>query len=374
MQRFGKNQDTHKVGIEILKGNFEKAVDTIMCVKSDEPQRFRRAKQRWLDRFASLPPSLDHDKLEETKTHEEQQCAKTLFRQLGKFMTCEISLMRSLSKKPRDYKTAFRCIQKNTQLMFLHAVQSYIWNRVVSYRIDEGGGCNAVMVGDLVLISDKSKEEGGSGTSGRVGKAVKVVTEDDVLNKTYGITNVVLPLPGSRIEYPANSTGKFYDKVLEELGMTSALWKQSNREYSLGGDYRFIICKPSDITYEIKRYTDPKGPLIKSDLMYIQGKELSDYEAKGDTIIGDEKKNATNEDDEKIETTIPSEKPERKDELLGLVIGFTLPPSSYATIALRELMKRPTCSAYQSKLSLYGRCEGNLAKSSCITQEEQTKE
>jgi len=380
MQRFGKNQDTHKVGIEILKGNFDKAVDIIMCIKSDEPQRFRRAKQRWLDRFTNLPPSNEEEKIEEMKKHEEQQCAKAILHQLGRFMTCEISLMRSLSRKPREYKTAFRCIQKNLQLMFLHAVQSYIWNRCASFRIEKCGGRDTIMEGDLVMIEDKCKAKGGSGTSGRVGKVVKLVTEEDVSNKAFDITNIVLPLPGSRVQYPTNSTGKFYDVVLNELGMTSDMWKQTNREFSLGGDYRYIICKPSDITYDIKRYTDPKAPLLKTDLMHIQGNELSDHEiieqsknaeSKEDGSCSGEKNSGKVEEKENTDATnvAPIEKYENKEELLGLVIGFTLPPSSYATIALRELMKRPTCSAYQSKLSLYGRCEGNLARSSCIKTE-----
>jgi len=47
-----------------------------------------------------------------------------------------------------------------------------------------------------------------------------------------------------------------------------------------------------------------------------------------------------------------------KQQLIGMSIGFTLPPSSYATIALRELTKRPTDSSYQRKLNLEGKCEG----------------
>jgi tRNA(Glu) U13 pseudouridine synthase TruD len=40
--------------------------------------------------------------------------------------------------------------------------------------------------------------------------------------------------------------------------------------------------------------------------------------------------------------------------IFGMSIGFSLPPSSYATIALRELTKRSTSSEYQSKLQLSG--------------------
>jgi hypothetical protein len=43
-----------------------------------------------------------------------------------------------------------------------------------------------------------------------------------------------------------------------------------------------------------------------------------------------------------------------------MVVGFTLPPSSYATIALRELMKKPTSADYQKRLQLSGNCESTL--------------
>jgi tRNA(Glu) U13 pseudouridine synthase TruD len=45
----------------------------------------------------------------------------------------------------------------------------------------------------------------------------------------------------------------------------------------------------------------------------------------------------------------------KEDEpLLAMVVGFTLPSSSHATIARRELMKRPTSSEYQRELKLGG--------------------
>ena len=47
-----------------------------------------------------------------------------------------------------------------------------------------------------------------------------------------------------------------------------------------------------------------------------------------------------------------------KNHLIGMVIGFTLQPSSYATIALRELMKKPTSADYQRQLQLSGLVEG----------------
>jgi tRNA pseudouridine13 synthase len=93
-----------------------------------------------------------------------------------------------------------------------------------------------------------------------------------------------------------------------------------------------LICTPKDVTFAVKVYHDPLQPLLNTDLMELSGSKV------GETKTEDEP--AT---------------------LFGMVIGFTLPPSSYATIALRELTKRPTSSEYQSKLELDGKCERNLS-------------
>ena len=309
----------------------------------------------------------------------EENCAKRMTFELGRFMMCEMSVMRSLSRKPRDYKTAFRCIMKNTQLMFLHAVQSYIWNKAVSRRVQmqQEEENLSVMIGDLVLTQNKSEEDGGSGTSGLLGKSVKVVTEQDILDGTFDITQVVLPLPGSKVQYPTHAIGEYFDELLKELGMNKDMWIQSNRELSLGGDYRPIICKPLDVSYEIKQYTDPIEPLIKTDLKTLQDMESNENkdDQKGSIVSSgqdetEDREGKNNVQDEYASTNEKTGNSSKEEEnvsteskkkiLLGLVIGFTLPPSTYATIALRELMKRPTCSAYQSKLSLDGRCEQRI--------------
>lgn len=50
--------------------------------------------------------------------------------------------------------------------------------------------------------------EGGAGRAGARLLAVRLVSAADVAAGTYGISDVVLPLPGSRILYPAHSTAE----------------------------------------------------------------------------------------------------------------------------------------------------------------------
>ena len=326
MQRFGKDHDTHKVGIEILKDNFKGAIDMIMRPKPDEFPRTNDARKQWCSRFDAIADDLEMQKAAE------KECAAKVLKQMGRFMTCEVAILHSLMREPLNYRKAFSHIPKHTRLMFLHAVQSVIWNQVASNRIEKLG--KQVCVGDLVQTSDAGEEDGGSGTSGRKGKGIQVVTQVDIDGNAYSLTDVVLPLVGTKVQYPQNETAQMFDALLVEWGIEKKSFENvKDRELSLGGDFRKIICKPSDVDYTILEYSNPLQPLVQTDLMKINEQKVK-------------------VDDGDRETTAAPH--------LGMVVGFTLPPSSYATVALRELTKRPTSSEYQRQLQLDGPCEARL--------------
>jgi len=334
MQRFGKYHDTHEVGIAILKGDFEAAVDVIMREKADDYPNIATARTKWAKRFEGV------DVKDENKAKQvEKDCARSIVRELGRFMNCEISIINSLSRQPKDYKKAFQSIAKHMRSMFLHAYQSRLWNKAASHRIEKDGSRD-LKVGDLVLTEDKSRSEGGSGTSGLRGKSVKVLKEEDLKSGRYHITDVVLPLVGTRTQLPGGSTGEYILEMMKEDGITETDFSNiRDKELACGGDYRKLICMPGDVSYEIKSYSDPFQPLVQTDLMKATSTEIS---------FGGE--------------TPSDEKAETKEPLFGMVICFTLPPSAYATIALRELMKRPTTADYQRKLDINGKSESGIEK------------
>jgi tRNA pseudouridine13 synthase len=186
---------------------------------------------------------------------------------------------------------------------------------------------------------DEDKTEGGEGSAENE-KVIKVVTADDIASKKYSMTDVVLPLVGTKVQYPENESGELFDTLLIEYGITKQLFhKVQDRDFSLKGDYRKLVCKPTDVDFEIQEYTNPLQPLIKTDFMELE-------------------EESSNQNPDK---QVDANEREGGAVLLGMVVGFTLPSSSYATIALRELMKRPTSSEYQSQLKLEGRCEANVA-------------
>ena len=231
-------------------------------------------------------------------------------------MTAEIAVLQSLARNPFDYKKAFRCIPKNLRMMFIHAVQSLIWNRATSHRIASMDRDN-VLVGDLVPNEKKGSNDSES--------RVHIVTKEDVENKKYIMEDILVPVVGTKTVFPTNALGDLLKQLLSDIGVTMGMFKTvQDREIRANGDYRKAIIHPKDFDYSIKEYYHPLQPLLQTDLMKLNGEEI---------VI----------------------EPKEKDEtptLVAMIVGFTLPSSTYATIALRELMKSPTSNEFQSQLKL----------------------
>ncbi|GKY96822.1 hypothetical protein MPSEU_000641400 [Mayamaea pseudoterrestris] len=304
VQRFGKFHDTHLTGIEVLKGNYEKAIDIIMEPKPNESEFMTTARKDWRNRFEAA----------EDRETAEKDCASRLVRNVNRNLNnSENSALNSLAKHPLDYKRAYGCIQKTMRMMFLHAVQSYCWNHVASFRIDTLG--RQVVKGDLVSASTDDKF------------AVKLVTAEDIAASRYRLEDVLIPMIGTKTKDPENLAGEHFDKLLAKMELDRSVFeKLDEREFDLCGDYRTLICPSAELDYKIIEYTDSHQPLIQTDLMKLHGIEV-------------EEASSANADPNKI--------------LLAMDVAFTLPSSTYATIALRELMKKPTSSEYQSELKLH---------------------
>lgn len=294
-QRFGKYKDTHLVGIEVLKGNYEKAIDIIMQPKPDDRSDVAVGRTDWHNRFQA-GKSADN----------EMASAKRVMKSLNRFMTAENSAMQILSRFPLGYRKAFTAIPKTLRMMYLHAVQSLVWNRAVSHRINLSR--TDALVGDLV----------------RKGDGVQVVTEEDAKDKRFSIEDVVLPLIGTKSQLPTNEMGDIMKNLFSKIEVSFDMFKQiKDKDLAIYGDYRNIMCRLSDLDFEIKEYYDPKQPLLQTDLMKMKGEDIT--------------------------ITPPEDGQEKK---VAMIVGFTLPSSSYATIAIRELLKRPTSTDYQKDLKL----------------------
>ena len=304
VQRFGKFQDTHKTGIAVLKGDYESAIDIIMKPKSGESETVIAARNEWQDRFAGEPSD---------RASAEKECAKRVLKRFGRYMSSEVAILQSLARAPLDYRRAFSSVSRTMRMMFVHALQSYLWNHVASHRIEKMG--LDLVEGDLVLVNDNGISD----------KRVQIVTKEDVCAEKFTIEDVVLPLIGTNTKLPQNECATMFEELLEQDGLQmKQLNEVRSQEVDVTGDYRKLICRPNDVDFHIIKYEESLKPLLQTDLMTLSGLTIET--------------NEEGEDDAKL--------------LRAMHIGFTLPSSSYATIAIRELTKRPTSGDYQRNLNL----------------------
>jgi tRNA pseudouridine13 synthase len=368
-QRFGKYHNTHITGLAIVQGDYRTAVDTILCPPILDDQNgengvctaqqgnnalIRAAQIQWRDRFRAVQDDVSI----EARSEIERDAARQMLNVMNHYMQSEIAILQSLCRFPLDYEKAFACITKTMRMMFIHAVQSLFWNKCASYRIDTLG--QDIAVGDLVLarsttVADDGKHELYSGENGEGCPEVVVVTEMDVMNGRYGLDDVVLPLVGVKTRNPDNTSGLYLDSLLAEYKISREMINTlQHRDFHCSGDYRKLICRPNNVEYEIIRYEDELQPLLQTDLMKLSGID-----------VPHRINNQSHADENSIDVASTSQLTNTAS-LLGMVIGFTLPSSSYATICLRELMKRPTSSEYQRQLNFGCVSDGTVNEKTAV--------
>lgn len=150
VQRFGKFHDTHITGMAVLKGDFKRAVETIMEPKQGERDDIVTGRETWMNRFKDV----SDERADRAKA--ESIVATKLVGIFGRSMTSELAILQHLAKIPLDYEGAFRCVTKTLRMMFAHAVQSFIWNHTVSKLVSRRRQGLEAAKGDLIL-----DEEGG---------------------------------------------------------------------------------------------------------------------------------------------------------------------------------------------------------------------
>jgi len=117
-QRFGSTRPvTHQVGHHILKGDFEEAVWTYIAKPYDEEYKsIRKVREDlWETREVEGAAERFPEKFQYEKT-----------------------LLYHLTKNPEDYQGAIKRLPEGLQTLFIHAYQSWIFNKTLSRLIEEG--------------------------------------------------------------------------------------------------------------------------------------------------------------------------------------------------------------------------------------------
>lgn len=136
VQRFGALRPvTHIVGKFIVNDEFEDAVMAYTASPTpDEPQEVREARK-------DLGESRDF---------------KSALGTYPMRLSFERTVIAHLAKNDGDYAGAIGSLPQNLQMMFVHAYQSYLFNRILSARIKRGLSLARPLIGDIVLPADRN--------------------------------------------------------------------------------------------------------------------------------------------------------------------------------------------------------------------------
>ncbi|KAK2628542.1 hypothetical protein QTJ16_001645 [Diplocarpon rosae] len=286
LQRFGTfGIGTDEVGLKILSGDFKGAVDAILTYNETSVNTPDTGDHNFGDKISR------DDRARASAIHEFRKGVSRnyLLDTMPRKFSAELAIMRHLGNRRNqgDYEGALMTINRNLRSMYVHAYQSLVWNSVVSERFTRYG--TAVIEGDLVLIMSKIAAQDEVDESGEVVvhaaaddtaisrddvyQRARALTAEEAASGKYTIFDIVLPLPGFDMEYPANDIGDYYKEFMGSErggGIDPCNMRRKNKEFSLSGSYRKMIAEVKDCSFEVKSYTDDQEQLVETDWDLLQ--------------------------------------------------------------------------------------------------------
>jgi tRNA pseudouridine13 synthase len=258
-QRFGSRRPvTHEVGLAIVRGDWEGAVRAYVGNPHErEPERTREAR-RYVDETRDWAGALD--RLPRHLDHERAICS---------------ALAGVEDPGPDDYRAALAAVPSNLQRLFVHAAQSYVFNRIVSARLDGGLPLGRPVEGDVVCFRDRDLSDAPVAVPD-TDRTQRVTAERvDTVRRhcERGRAFVTGPLVGTETDLATGEPGDVERAVLDDLNLAP-------EDFALPGAFGST--------------GDRRALLVTTDL---------------------------------------------RVEREPLALSFALPPGSYATVLLREFLK-----------------------------------
>jgi len=357
-----------------------------LCVDEDavceRPQKIIRTSD---DQLSIIKTDVERDPGHSGWIYLETGDARQAFEAMSPKHHIEHGLLRALAQglQPLD---ALHSLPRSVVTLYVHAAQSVVWNTVLSKRIHQFG--TKPIIGDLMFTDDVNPsgqvedehvcdeffegKDDGSEVEDDSAKdtpkslpTVHVSTESNIL--ATDLSNIILPLPGQAVQYPAYLNDLYEKVVLETLGLSLKCFSSRNPLVNARGAYRRMVVIPKDLTWQVVQPSEVRVNMLENDV----GKLLADVarqlpERNADEgMEEDDRNNVTDnnengrasmseshaaepfplrnagesieEDDENIPTENTSEA-----ELAAVILSCVLPSSAYLTMLMWELTKQST--------------------------------
>ena len=195
-QRFGKNRpNTHVVGKMLLENDLKKVVDAyIGNPYPEEPEHIKEVRQMYDDGYLeesleSMPRGMRYEKM----------MLKTLIKEMKKKDVNDTSSLDETS-----FKKAIESLPKPLKRMFVHAYQSFLFNKAVSERAKLG--IDVCIEGDIIIDNDEHLVH-------KFG--------DDINERIKNFeVHPTAPLFGSKVPLAGGKLGEMEQRILDEEGVT----------------------------------------------------------------------------------------------------------------------------------------------------------
>jgi tRNA pseudouridine13 synthase len=194
--------------------------------------------------------------------------------------TFERVMISHLVENPGDYIGALRRLPRNLLMMFVHAYQSYMFNRMLSERLRRGLPIHEPIVGDLVLPLTKSGVPDHD-------RAIEVTNENIAKvsrNARDGKAFVSGLLFGTQSEFADGEMGEIERKAIDTEGVSRDDFQVVGlREASSKGTRRELLATMKDLAIEFDdqavtfRFTLSKGCYATCLLREFMKADMSSY-------------------------------------------------------------------------------------------------
>ena len=280
-QRFGSTRPvTPEVGRAVVSEDFQEAVNLYLGMKGmNDGQETELFREMWRN------------------TQNPEKCLEIIPKHLG----FERNMLESLQKQPENWVKAYKTLPPSLQLLTVHSLQSLAFNHSLAGRLKSNIGIVEPEIGDLVAPVQPS----GRIDVGKMSEVSETNLERCRRNCRLGRLAVTGPLPGNDAPIATGIPGDVENKALQVTNLDSIDWKVSAiPRLSTNGTRRPLSVMFRDFSIE--------------EVPEIHESSISKRWEEG-----------------------PKENDLWNPEGSSMRMKFILPPGTYATVLMRELMRSP---------------------------------
>jgi tRNA pseudouridine13 synthase len=227
-QRFGTLRPiTHEVGLAIVRSDWEGAVLAYLGNSSErEPTETQDARE-YVER-----------------THDWQGAIDRFPSHLGYERAMAHTLVENGGTEPDHFREALTAVPSNLQALFVHAAQSYLFNRMLSLRLERGLPFDQPIAGDVVCFAD----EHGLPDTDRCQRVTESRVDTVTRHCERGRAFVTAPLVGTDTELSEGEQGEIEHEVLDETDIAPDDFDLPG-EFNSTGTWRSILVR-TDLSIE----------------------------------------------------------------------------------------------------------------------------